>query len=106
MAMKRLDNLDELRVGLYVKLDCSWWSHPFASSRFKIASEQDIETIRKIRKLKLYYDLSLSDPLLSETIQVEETFSEEPEQENYFEFQEEEIDAPEPDPEPQNEFSL
>jgi HD-GYP domain-containing protein (c-di-GMP phosphodiesterase class II) len=108
MAMKRLENLDELRVGLYVKLDCSWWSHPFASSRFKIASEQDIETIRKIRKLKLYYDPSLSDPLQSETIQVEETFTEEPEPENYFEFQEEEIDAsdPEPDPEPQNEFSV
>jgi len=61
-----LDNLDELRIGLYVKLDCSWWAHPFATSRFKIASQKDIEIIRGIRKLKLYYDASLSDPPLSE----------------------------------------
>ncbi len=108
MGMKRLENLDELRVGLYVKLDCSWWSHPFASSRFKIASAEDIETIRKIRKLKLYFDPSLSDPLPSDAIQVEEIFVEEPEPENYFEFQEEEAEGPEPESptEPQDEFSV
>ncbi len=61
-----LENLDELRVGLYVKLDCSWWAHPFATSRFKISSKKDIEIIRGIRKLKLYYDPALSDPPPSE----------------------------------------
>ena len=63
MAYQRLENLEELRIGLYVKLECSWWAHPFATSRFKIASQKDIEIIRGIRKLKLYYDPELSDPL-------------------------------------------
>lgn len=66
MGMQSLDNLDELRIGLYVKLECSWWAHPFATSRFKIASQKDIEAIRKIRKLKLYYDPLLSDPPFGE----------------------------------------
>jgi HD-GYP domain-containing protein (c-di-GMP phosphodiesterase class II) len=69
---QRLENLDELRIGLYVKLDCSWWAHPFANSRFKIVSKKDIEIIRGIRKLKLYYDAELSDPLPSEQPETEE----------------------------------
>lgn len=62
MPYQLLENLDELRIGLYVKLDCSWWAHPFATSRFKIGSQRDIDIIRGIRKLKLYYDPELSDP--------------------------------------------
>jgi HD-GYP domain-containing protein (c-di-GMP phosphodiesterase class II) len=62
VAYKLLENLGELRVGMYVKLECSWWAHPFATSRFKITTQQDIETIRGIRRLKLYYDTALSDP--------------------------------------------
>jgi len=63
VAYKPLDDLSQLRIGLFVKLECSWWSHPFATSHFKIASPKDIEAIRNIRKLKLYYDPQLSDPL-------------------------------------------
>lgn len=55
-------------MGLFVKLDCSWWAHPFASNRFKISSTQDIATIRGINRLKLYYDPVLSDPLPSESV--------------------------------------
>lgn len=77
MSYKRLENLDELRVGLHVKLECSWWAHPFATSRFKIASQNDIEIIRGIRKLKLYYDPELSDALPAPNNSLEEP--EEPE---------------------------
>jgi len=70
---QRLENLDELRIGLYVKLECSWWAHPFATSRFKIVSQKDIEIIQGIRKLKLYYDLGLSDPPPSEQLETEDT---------------------------------
>lgn len=72
MSYQRLENLDELRVGLQVKLECSWWAHPFATSRFKIASQKDIEIIRGIRKLKLYYDLELSDGLTASNNNLEE----------------------------------
>ncbi len=72
MPYQRLENLDELRVGLHIKLECSWWAHPFATSRFKIASQKDIEIIRGIRKLKLYYDPGLSDPLTTVLEELEE----------------------------------
>lgn len=73
MPYQRLENLDELRIGLYIKLECSWWAHPFATSHFKIASQKDIEIIQGIRKLKLYYDLRLSDPPPSEKLETEDT---------------------------------
>ena len=67
MSYQLLEDLSQLRIGLFVKLECSWWSHPFATSHFKIASVKDIEAIRNIRKLKLYYDPTLSDPLPKQT---------------------------------------
>ena len=63
MSFIALNNLDELRVGLYVKLECSWWNHPFTKSKFKIVSQKEIDSIRKIKKLKILYDPELSDQL-------------------------------------------
>ena len=53
---------DELRIGLYIRLECSWWNHPFAKSKFKISSSQEIKTIKGIRKAQVFYDPDLSDP--------------------------------------------
>ena len=38
--------VDQLRVGMFVHLDLGWWAHPFALSSFRIASPDQIETIR------------------------------------------------------------
>ncbi len=54
--------LCELRVGLFIKLECSWWNHPFAKSKFKITSANEIKTIKNISKVKVFYDPDLSDP--------------------------------------------
>jgi len=54
--------LEDLQVGLYIKLECSWWNHPFAKNKFKVSSQQEIATIRGIRKAQLFYDPDLSDP--------------------------------------------
>jgi HD-GYP domain-containing protein (c-di-GMP phosphodiesterase class II) len=54
--------IHELRIGLYIKLECSWWNHPFAKSKFKISSAKEIKTIKGIPKVKLFYDPELSDP--------------------------------------------
>ena len=54
--------LSELRIGLYIKLECSWWNHPFAKSKFKITSAKEIKTLKAIPKVQLYYDPELSDP--------------------------------------------
>ena len=52
----------ELRIGLYIKLECSWWNHPFAKNKFKVTSKTEIKTINDIRKVTLFYDPDLSDP--------------------------------------------
>ena len=54
--------LNELRIGLYIKLECSWWNHPFAKSKFKITSAKEIKTLKAIPKVKIFYDPELSDP--------------------------------------------
>jgi putative nucleotidyltransferase with HDIG domain len=38
--------VDDLRVGMFVHLDLGWLSHPFPLSSFRIASAEQIETIR------------------------------------------------------------
>ena len=38
--------IDQLRVGMFVHLDLGWWAHPFAVSSFKIASPEQIATLR------------------------------------------------------------
>ena len=67
MAFIPLTNLNDLRIGLYVKLECSWWNHPFTKNTFKILSQKEIDTIRTIKKLKVLYDPNLSSPLPEES---------------------------------------
>ncbi|WP_447969812.1 HD-GYP domain-containing protein [Nitrospira sp. M1] len=69
MAYIPLTNFDDLRIGLYVKLECSWWRHPFTKNTFKIHSHKELVTIRGIKNLKLYYDPDLSAPPDDETIE-------------------------------------
>jgi len=38
--------VDDLRVGMFVHLDLGWWAHPFALSSFRLASVDQIATIR------------------------------------------------------------
>lgn len=40
---------EDLRVGMYVDLNCSWFKHPFPWRAFKITSETQLATIRGLR---------------------------------------------------------
>ncbi|WNM61439.1 HD-GYP domain-containing protein [Candidatus Nitrospira neomarina] len=51
-----------LRLGLYIKIEGSWFSHPFPTNSFKIESAQNLETLRGLTKVKLYFDPDRSDP--------------------------------------------
>lgn len=52
---------EDLRIGLYIKLGGSWFKHPFPTNTFKIKSEREINIIRSLRNVKVYYDPRLSD---------------------------------------------
>ena len=51
----------ELRIGLFIKIEGSWFSHPFPTNTFKIKFQKDLETLRGLRKVKLHYDPDRSD---------------------------------------------
>jgi putative nucleotidyltransferase with HDIG domain len=53
--------IDDLRVGMFVHLDMSWMSHPFALGSFKIGSPGQIDTIRSLGKARLRWDPERSD---------------------------------------------
>ncbi|CAN7680367.1 DUF3391 domain-containing protein [Pseudoduganella sp. LjRoot289] len=53
--------MNQLCVGLYVELDLKWFEHPFAFSRFKIKSEEQISTLRSLGLHSVRYKPELSD---------------------------------------------
>ena len=54
--------VDALRIGLYIHLELGWMSHPFALSHFKIASDDQIATIRGLGLKVVRWNEALSDP--------------------------------------------
>jgi putative nucleotidyltransferase with HDIG domain len=54
--------LHDLRIGLFVDLDLGWMAHPFASSRFKISNEKQIETLKGLGVVRIRYVPAQSDP--------------------------------------------
>ena len=54
--------VDELKVGLFIKLDHPWSEHPFLRTSFRIKSANEIAIIRKHNLNKLFYDPQKSDP--------------------------------------------
>ena len=51
-----------LRLGLYIKIEGSWFSHPFPTNSFKIKTSKELETLQGLTKVKLYFDPDRSDP--------------------------------------------
>ena len=67
-----------LRLGLFIKIDGSWVSHPFPTNTFKIKSSKDLETLRGLTNVTLFFDPGRSDP---ESVQSEQPASLVPEPE-------------------------
>lgn len=51
-----------LRLGLFIKIEGSWFSHPFPTNSFKIKTAKELETLQGLTKVKLYFDPDRSDP--------------------------------------------
>lgn len=52
---------EDLTIGMYVDLNCSWFKHPFASKTFKIKSEKELAIIRSLDLNAILVDPALSD---------------------------------------------
>lgn len=62
-AATALETIDvaALRVGMYVHLDLGWLSHPFPLSNFRIASDEQIATIRSLGVRRVRWSRAQSD---------------------------------------------
>jgi len=54
--------VEELRIGIYVQLEGGWLSHPFPLSSFRIATEDQLQTLRALGLKKLRWVPEKSDP--------------------------------------------
>jgi putative nucleotidyltransferase with HDIG domain len=52
----------DLRVGMFIHLDGGWLTHPFARSSFRIASTQQIDTLRGLKLERVRFSPELSEP--------------------------------------------
>jgi len=65
MAFKEI-TANELRIGLFIKIEGSWFSHPFPTNTFKVKCRRELSTLCGLTKVKLLYDPEKSDPEDSE----------------------------------------
>ena len=60
---KDLIEVDDLRVGMFVHLDMGWMAHPFPLGSFKIASAEQVATIRSLGVQRVRWSPTQSDLL-------------------------------------------
>ena len=66
MAFQPLQHVDDLKIGLFIKLEGSWFSHPFPTNKFKIKGQKDLTILKGLKKVKILYDHEQSDPVAQE----------------------------------------
>ncbi|RYF47517.1 MAG: DUF3391 domain-containing protein, partial [Comamonadaceae bacterium] len=57
-----LIDIGQLRVGMYIQLDVGWLHHPFPVSSFRVASAEQIATLRDLGLTEVRYVPKKSDP--------------------------------------------
>jgi len=63
-----LIDISQLRVGMYIQLDVGWLHHPFPVSSFRVASVEQIATLRELGLTEVRYVPKKSDPDLKELV--------------------------------------
>jgi putative nucleotidyltransferase with HDIG domain len=58
---KEMIDVDALRIGMFVHLDVGWMSHPFPLSSFRIASAEQVATIRSLGLQRVRWSPQQSD---------------------------------------------
>lgn len=61
-----LIDISQLRIGMYIQLDLGWMHHPFPVSSFRVASAEQIATLRELGLTEVRYVPKKSDPDLRE----------------------------------------
>ena len=56
MPFLEVEDIRDLQVGMFVKLEGSWFSHPFPTNTFKIKSSEDLVTIQGLTNVTILHD--------------------------------------------------
>lgn len=56
MPFFEVEDTRDLQVGTFVKLEGSWFSHPFPTNTFKIKSPEDLATIQGLKNVTILHD--------------------------------------------------
>ncbi len=56
MSFIEVKDVQDLEIGTFVKLDGSWFSHPFSTNTFMIKSAEDLATIQGLSHVIILYD--------------------------------------------------
>ncbi|MDH4360533.1 MAG: DUF3391 domain-containing protein [Nitrospirota bacterium] len=67
MPFLEVEDIRDLQVGTFVKLEGSWFSHPFPTNTFKIKSSEDLATIQGLKNVTI-----LHDPERSASVEVDD----------------------------------
>ncbi|MDP3230865.1 MAG: DUF3391 domain-containing protein [Acidovorax sp.] len=63
-----LIDISQLRVGMFIQLDVGWMHHPFPVSSFRVASPEQIATLRELGLTEVRYVPKKSDPDLKQLV--------------------------------------
>ena len=63
MPFIEVKDVQALQVGVMVKLEGSWFSHPFPTNTFSIKSDEDLTTIQGLTNVVILYDPEQSESL-------------------------------------------
>ena len=66
--------IDQVRIGMFIKLDLSWFQHSFPMNSFKITNEQQIKELLALKLKHIRYIPSKTDPV-STPVNVKSTTS-------------------------------
>ncbi len=55
-------SIDQLRVGMFIQLDLNWMQHPFPLGSFRLASQEQVDTVRGLGLKTVRYIPERSDP--------------------------------------------
>jgi HD-GYP domain-containing protein (c-di-GMP phosphodiesterase class II) len=58
---KKSVKVDDLKIGMFVELKTSWFSHDFLSNEFKIHNEHELEELKKLKLKYITVDFGKSD---------------------------------------------
>lgn len=60
--MTKLVAIDQVKIGMFIKLDLSWFEHSFPMSSFKITNEQQIQDLIALKLKHVRYIPAKTDP--------------------------------------------